>query len=400
MNTLPISLYKFMEYGLAGGTFQGFVDHYAEKYNKFEVDGFTFAPTQLGYTFSQLIASVGAVSLPTYVDPESPGYEGALREFSGVTDNIPTMKKFYRLNRVTVREKLQLAQKLGGNIPASLRAEFQDVFMGLIDEGTDGLIQSFYNALTNQRHQIVSTGQFTIDATNNPRGLKGITIKFGVPNSHIDTLTGTARWWTNADHASSHEGSASDPIGYMKDRVKAIRRTYHYNGRLRMEISKDLLDDLFTHSKVLTAIGYRLYAAASSDTVALNYAKNIGDEVLTETLRRMIGVDSIVARDSFAYVDAPGVNSDGDADIITTAISNFAPTNIAFLPEGNIGQIMGVEPLTLGYDADKVAFHNGRRLALQQRAEPKTHSIYIDSEAAQICVPSVPQYMFISTVTV
>ena len=400
MNTLPIDLYKFLEYGLGGDTYQGFVDHYEEKYNKFEVDGFTFAPTQIGYSFSQLIASVGAVSLPTYVDPESPGYEGALRDYKGVTDNIPTMKKFYRLNRVTVREKMQLAQKLGGTLPASLRAEFQNVFMGLLDEGTDGLIQSFYNALTNQRHQIVSTGQFTISSTNNPRGLNGITIQFGIDQTHFDTLTSTARWWTNASHVTSNEGSAADPIGYMKNKVRAIRRTYHYLGKLRMEISKTLLEDLLTHSKVLTAIGYRLYSAAANDTMALNFAKNSADEVLVENLRKMIGVDSIVARDSYAYVDAPGVNAASEPDLITTAIPNFEPTNIAFIPDGNLGQIMGVEPLTLGYDADKVAFHNGRRLALQQRAEPKTHSIYIDSEAAQICVPNVPQYMFISTVTV
>lgn len=399
MNTLPIDLYKFMEYGLGGDSFQGFVDHYQEKYNSTEIDGFQFAPTQIGYTFSQLIASVGAVSLPTYVDPESPGYESALRNVEGVTDNIPTMKKFYRLNRVTVREKMQLAQKLGGVIPSSLENEFSNVFMGLIDEGVDGLIQSYYNALTNQRHQIVSTGKFTIDAKNNPRGPQGITISFGIHDDHFDTLSGQNRWWTAADHTQANQGTTSDPIGYLKNRVKAIRRKYHYLGKLRMEISQDLLDDMLTHTAVLTAVGHRLYAAAQDDTIAFNYAKNVDDEMIIEALRKMIKVDSIVARDSYAFVDAPGVNDAGENDLVTSTISNFDVHNIAFLPDGDLGKIMGVEPITLGYDADKVARYDDGRLVLQERTEPKTHSIYIDSEAAQICVPSVPQYMFISTVT-
>lgn len=398
MNRLPINLYKFMEYGLGGDSFQGFVDRYEEKYNKFEVDGFTFAPTQMGYTFTQLVASLGVATLPTYVDPESPGYEQPISAPSGVVGNIPTMKKFYRLNRVTVREKMQLAQKLGGVIPASLSAEFANAFMGLIDEGVDNLIQGYYNALTNQRHQIVSTGKFTIDAaSNNPRGLSGITIDFGVNTLAANTTT--ARWWTSNDHTTANEGSASDPIKDMKNAVKAIRRTYHYVGRLKMEISQDLLDDLLTHSKVLTAIGYRLYAAASSAQAALEYAKNLGEDVLVDTLRRIIRVDSIVARDSFAYVGKIGTNAAGEPDIVEDVIPNFDEKNIAFLPEGNIGSIMGVEPLTLGYDEDKVARYSGGRLVLAERAEPKTHSIYIDSEAAQIVVPSMSKYMFVKTVT-
>ena len=70
------------------------------------------------------------------------------------------------------------------------------------------------------------------------------------------------------------------------------------------------------------------------------------------------------------------------------------------MPVGQIGTIQGVEPLTLGYEANKVASYDGGRLKLTQRANPATHSIDIESEAAQMCVPRMPQYMFISTVTV
>lgn len=401
MNTLPAGLYSLINLGLGGETFQSFVDKYAQKYDVTEIEGFRFAPVQLGYTFSQIISSAGASTLMNYVDPESEGYETSLGSIEGVTDNIPTMKKFYRLNRVTVREKMQLIQKMGGIVGSNMSRDIENAFLSLLDEGTDHLIQSFYNTLNNQRHQIVSTGKYTIDNTFNPRGIKGVTIQFNI--AAPDVLTGTARWWTNANHTVANEGSASDPIKYMKDRVKYIRRTKHYVGRLVMEISQDLLDDLLTHTKVLTQIGLRLYPAAASDATgatALNYAKNVSDEALIEELRRIIKVDAIKVRDTFAYMDSVGTDADGLPDIVQTSASNFDEKNIVFLPDGNLGDIRGVEPLTLGYEPDKVARHNDGRLILSERAIAKAHSIYIDAEAAQICVPSVPQFIFISTVTV
>ena len=396
MNTLPLTMYSLLEFGLGDESWQTFVDRYEEKYDDVQIDGFTFAPTQINYTFQQLIASTGATTLPAYVDPESPGYESALREVQGMTGNIPTQKKFYRLNRVTVMEKMQLMQKFGR---AALTPEMQGVFLGLLDESTDGLITAFYNSLTNQRMRIVSTGKFTIDATNNPRGLQGITIEYGIPTNHFDTLTSTARWWTNAEHTKTNEGTASDPIQYMKTRIKAIRRTYHYYGPLQIEMAQDLLDDLLTHSKVLSRIGHAMYPNVTDDATVIANAQNYDDEALTAYLTRLVGA-TIVGRDTYAYVDKPGTNSDGEKDLVTTQIPNFEATNIAFVPQGGLGSIMGVEPLTLGYEPDKVASYAEGRLKLCQRAIPETHSIYIESEAAQICVPDKPQAMFISTVTV
>lgn len=396
MNTLPLDLYSLIQFGLGDESWQEFVDRYEEKYDELQIDGFSFAPMQLGYTFQQIITSTGATPLPAYVDPESPGYEAALRSITGSSDNIPTQKMYYRLNRVTVREKLQLIQKVGA---AALTPEMQSIFVGLLDESTDGLIKSFYNALTHQRMQIVSKGKFTIDATNNPRGLQGITIEFGIPENHFDTLSGNDSFWTNTEHITGNEGSTSDPILYMKNRIKAIRRTYHYYGPIQIEMAVDLRDDLLTHSKVLSRIGHAMYPNVTDETTVVANAKNYSDEALMQYMGRLVGA-TIVARDTYAYVTKPGKNTDEENDIVTTQIENFDPKNIAFIPTGELGTIMGVEPITLGYDPKYVASYSGGRLKLTQRAEPKTHSLYIESEAAQICVPSQPQAMFISTVTV
>lgn len=378
---------------LGDGTFQEWVDYYEEKYNTLEIDGFDFDPLRLNCTWQQLIASTGATPLPTYVDPESPGYEIALRSLTGATGNIPTQKQYYRFNRVILEQQLQLIQQLGS---AAISQQMQNAFIGLLDESTDGLIQSYYNALTHQRMRVVSTGKFVISADNNPRGYQDVTIDFNVPADNFDTLSGTARWWTDTERTK--EGTASDPIDYLKKRVKFIRRDKRYYGPLRMEISAPLWESFCEHSKVTSAIAAKLYPTATSETLA-SVVKSLSEDQIKAEVTKIIKVNSIVIRDSIAYVSKPGTGADGKPDLVTVPVENFKETNVAFIPEGRIGSIQGVEPITLGYNPEDVASYHGGRLKLTQRAEPKTHSIYIDSEFRQLCVPSAVPYMFISTVT-
>lgn len=395
MNRLDSNTYsELFSAALGGENWQHFVDRYNEKYDYDTVPDFVFAPTSISYTFQQLVASAGAKTLPAYVDVDSPGYLAALSVLEGVTGNIPTQKKFYRLDRRVVLEKLQLIERYGLD---AMDKSMRDAFLSLLDESTDGLIASFYNALAYQRNQIVSKHEFVIDTPNNPRGLHGITIKFGVPSANTDTVSGTSRWWTDADHTT--EGTASDPLDYLRKRVKWIRRDGHYTGALRMEMSQDLWDDMTGHSKVQKAVGLRLYPGAASDAIATSLAKNADDDAVKEAIRKIIRVDSIVIRDTYAFIDKPGTDSDGNPDLVTERIEAFDGKTVAFVPEGGLGDIQGVEPITLGYDDDKVAGFEGNRLKLSQYAEPRTHSLYIESEAAQICVPDKPNYMFRSVVT-
>lgn len=391
MRNNPVDFYKLLEFGLGGDTWQQFVDRYKEKYDGMVIDGFEFAPTSINYTWQQLVAATTVTTLPTYVDPESPGYEKQRGSAKGETGSIPTQKAFYSLNRTIVREKMQLMQMFG---QAALNQDMMNVIMGLLDESADGLIKGYYNSLTNQRMQIVSTGKFKIDATNNPRGIKDITFDFGIDESHFDTLSGTQRWWTNAD--KSTEGTASDPIAYMKNKVKEIRSKYHYYGPLKIEMAKEMMDALLSHSKVLKRIGMMLYPLSSVDNsgaTALAYAQNLADDAIKQSLVRLVGCE-IVERDSKAYVD----DWTEDGVLTQKEIENFSLTNISFIPQGTIGNIQGVTPLTMGYEPSKVAFFDDNRLVLSQRMNPETHSIYIESEAAELCVPSLPKYMFICTV--
>lgn len=385
-----------LQLGLGGESWQSFVDHYEEKFNARSIDGFDFDPISISYTFSQLLAQVGASVLPTYVDPESEGYEMPLASAEGVSGNIPTQKLFYSVNRVIVREQMQLAQRFG---TAAMNEDMRDVIFKLLDEGTDGLIDAFWNALKHQRDQIVSTGEFSINATNNPRGIKGLTIGFGILAEQKDTLTGTASWWTDAAHTT--EGSKSDPVKYVRDRVKFIRRgaKWKYAGPLRLELTQDLLDDVLTHSKVLAAIGYQVAPSSGTDAAAQAVGANVSDEQKLDILRRLWRVEEVVPRESYSYVSKPGVDASGAPDLVTEQIDNFNKKNIAIVPTGKLGSIQGVKPLSMGYDPENVAYSMGGRLLIEQEGIPRTHSINVNGEMAQLCVPSAIRHMLISTVT-
>ena len=166
------------------------------------------------------------------------------------------------------------------------------------------------------------------------------------------------------------------------------------------EIASDLLDDLLTHSKVLKRIGLALYPSAAGatnpDTVASQYAQNMTDEGKLDAIRRIIGA-SIIARDSIAAVD----KFDSDSKSLKTeTIENFNPLNVSFVPDGQVGTIKSVQPMVFTDDpTQRIAWFDGGRTLLTQRFESKTKSMYVESEMAVLCVPNMPQYMCVYTVT-
>jgi hypothetical protein len=150
----------------------------------------------------------------------------------------------------------------------------------------------------------------------------------------------------------------------------------------------------------LQKIGYNLVPTAASAAIAQSVGENTGDDQKKEIIRKLIKVDEIVTRDTYAYVSAPDTTGANAPDLVTTQVENFKKENIAFIPTGKIGGIQGVQPLSMGYDASDIAYAMGNRLLIEQEGIPRTHSINVNGEMAQLCVPSAVRQMFISTVTV
>lgn len=395
MRTMVKNYYDLMTFGLGNFSFQQFVDRFQTKYNDLQTDGFGWDPDiQIDYTYEQLIASLGIVTLPTYVDVDSEGLDKSLGEFKVGQNKIPTQKQRYPVNAKMLRERMLMVQRFG---EAALNNDTQTALMNILFESTDNLLSANRNALTHQRMRIVSTGQFTIDIENNPRGLKGYTFDFGVPDKNKETLTTTARWWTKSDHITANEGSTSDPLLFLKNKRKEMRRLGYPNGHY--EMTENLFDDMLTHSKVLKRIGLSLSPGLASDTTgaaSIQYAQNMTDDALKAAVERIIGCP-IVTRDSIAAVEK---FDDESKSIKPVTIENFSPTNVSFVPDGELGTIKSVQPMVFAEDpTQRIAWFDGGRTLLTQRFESKTKTMYVESEMAVLCVPNRPQYMSIFTVT-
>lgn len=390
MNTRPGNYYELLAFGLGDVTFQQFVDKFKTKYNKEQTDGFAWDPeVQLDYTYEQLEVNLGITTLPTYVDSESDAYDRSLGGFVIGSNKIPTQKARYAMNRKILRERMLAVKKFG---QAALTGESRDAILNLMFESTDKLLQANVNARTHQRMRICSTGKFTIDAENNPQGLTGLTFDFGIPAENMDELKTTERWWTKREHVKANEGAASDPLQYLKNKVKMMRKNGYPAGHF--EMSQDLFDDLLTHSKVLKRIGLALNPMVTDES-AIVAAKNLTDDVLKSQIDRIIGCN-IVTRDSVAAVDKYDADS---KSLKPVSIENFAPCNVSFVPDGQIGTIKSVQQLTMDDPTERVAWFDGNRTLLTQRYNSATKTMYVQSETSILLVPQMPRYMQIYTVT-
>lgn len=382
--------YDLMTFGLGDVSFQQFVDRFQLKYNELNVEGFNWDPEiQLDYTYEQLIGSLNIATLPVYVDEASEGLDKSFGSFQIGSNRIPTQKHRYPVSAKMMREQMIMYNRFGA---ASLTGQTRDALRDLLFDSTDKLIAGNRNALTHQRMKIASTGQFTIDLENNPRGLKGLTFDFGVKTK--ETLTTTARWWTNAEHTTANEGSASDPLLYLKNKAKAARKAGY--PAFHFEMAQDLFDDLLMHSAVLKRIGFAAYPAAT-DATALSYAQNMTDEAKKDAIQRIVGVE-IKTYDSLAAVEKFDEETKG---IKPVTIENFKSTNVSLVPNGQIGTIKSVQPMVFTDDpTQRIAWFDGGRTLITNRFESKTKTMYVESEMAVLCVPNMPQYMQIYTVTV
>lgn len=384
------SFYDVVRYGLQGKTYQQFVDKFALIYNKPQTDGFDWDnQIQLDFTYEQLDAELGVATLPTYVDFDSPGPYKSYGKASVATGKMIRFKHGFALDEKIIREQLIMMKRYG---EAALTNESVNALRDLLFDSTDKLISGNHNMLTRQRMQVVSTGQLAITVDDNPQGLSGITFDFGIPADNKETLSGTSRWWTAAEHTTANEGSASDPIGYLKKKRKKIARK---TPNVKLEMSSTLFDDLLTHSKVLTKIGLALYPAASTGEIALAYAQNLTDEALKSAIERLIGCP-VVVRDSISYVEKYNKET-GEIDHVM--LDNFDIHNVAFVPQGKLGTIRAVEPIAVPDPAARLAYFDGGRTLIKQTFNSDTNTQYIQSECTALCVPTVRKHMYISTVT-
>lgn len=380
MNTYPVQFYDLLSRALGGNDgrrLQGFLDNVvAQKYNKLNIPGFKFAPEmQLDFTYEQLQKEIGLNVMASYLDLDSQpipvGTEGAVIS----TGRIPRMKMVEYYNEDKYRKLLIAEQRFGASSDRVVNAAVEALF-----NTADTLVGGHTNALTYQRHQIVSTGKFTLNSTNNPNGLVGLTFASHVPTANINTLSGTKRWWTASDYST--EGSAADPIGDMIAMVEVARQK---GVQGHFEINASYLDKVLKHSKVVAAIGANLFPTAADSAASAAYlsrAKKI--EVLAEIVgARIDAIDAIVATE---------VYNKSTKTLERKMIDAFEANVVVFVPDGNLGEILTVEPIAI--EGGTYATFYGGRLLLTVDVDDKYKCQSFNTEMTSLVVPNKPQYMW------
>lgn len=380
MNTYPVQFYDLLSRALGGNDgrrLQGFLDNVvARKYNQLNIPGFKFAPQmQLDFTYEQIQKEIGLNVMAAYVDLDSQpipvGTEGAVIS----TGRIPRMKMVEYYNEDKYRKLLIAEQRFGAGSNQVVNAAVNALF-----NTVDNLVGGHTNALTYQRHQIVSTGKFTVNSTNNPNGIVGLTFASHVPAANINTLSGTKRWWTDTEKTT--EGSAADPIADMVAMVETARKK---GVKGHFEVNASYLDAILKHSKVVAAIGANLYPLATNATSAAAYLSRARK---IEALADIVGapVDAIDA------VVATEVYNKTTKKLERTMIDAFEANVVVFVPDGDLGEFITVEPIAIE-GGTYGTFYDGR-LLLTVDVDAKYKCQSFNTEMTTLAVPNKPQYMW------
>ena len=309
---------------------QKFVDTYLEPFNDLAIDGFKFNNDMLDdFTYEQVERYVGIAPLAPIVDPDSnPIPFGRDGEVIG-TGSVPRMKVTDNLNEKDIRALWKLARRI--DVPDSLVKAKAGAKVG---EALVHRTNSFINQISFQRDQMVSTSKVTYNATNNPYGIS-VELSGRVPAGNKNTLMGDKRWWPDATYAT--EGAKSDPIGDMKKMAEEARR--HGVINCHFEVNNLFLDKILSHSKVVDSLkGWFAYLGGVSSVQDLNpFNRNRQIAALSDLVGKPIIEKSRIAEVEY-YANGKRA---------TRQFETFEKDVVVLVPDGNIGEILTVEPVKL-----------------------------------------------------
>lgn len=358
---------------------QTFVDSTMSlKYNGLKLDGFSFDPDmQLDYTYEQIQKELGITPMASYYDVDSPAIPKAEQEISLATGRIPRMKEVIYFNEDKVRKQLILEKMLSDEkIPIQAGQKLFDVINELIGRHT--------NSLTYQRNQMVSAGKLVLNDKNNPDGTLRVTLSANVPLKNRKTLSGDEKFWKDKTYAK--EGANADPIQSIIDWLQPI---LDKGIKGHIEINLTYYRRLLRHSKVNQTIGFGLWPTTSAES-ATGAATVLPLSKKTSALEDLLGV-KIKTVDSISSVLTYNTTS---KRMEPTTAPSFNPDVIVFIPDGNVGKVLTVMPISIQDNSALVSTFYDGRLMLTVARDAVTKCQGFHTEMTPLVVPNVPQYFF------
>ncbi len=379
MNTYPQEFYNPLAIALNGATLQDFLDEILAENNTLELTGFTFNDDLLpDFTYEQIQRTLGMEVMASYVDLDSPAIPVSTEGDVIGTGKIPRMKSVEYYNEDKLR-KLKLAEDRRSisreEIINKAGVELGGIFAKLVTRHT--------NSLTYQRHQMVSTGKLELTDTNNPNGVKNITLGAHVPTANKKIINDDTKWWT--DKTKATEGAKSDPIKDMQNMVKAANKKGAR--KVHFEVNSNFLDAILGHSKVVAALAANLFpladvAVATGQIAYMERARKFS------ALKGIVGVD-IVEWDTLVSVERFNRQT---GLIERPEFDAFDDNVLVLVPDGSLGEILTVEPILL--EGGDYGFAFGRKLAVTIGKDYVKKCQSYNSEMTSLVVPDKPQYMW------
>lgn len=359
---------------------QGFVDTFLAKYNVLDLTGFKLKEMQLDFTFEQIQKELNMNVMASYTAIQSEPIPIGTQGFSVSTGSIPRQKMRETMDEIKLREMYLLQDRKSVSSNRAMMAAADNLFVTL-----DNLVGGHANAMTYQRNQIVSTGGFVTTDTNNPQGLKNYKYSANIPTSNVVSLSGTSRWWTDKGTYKT-EGSACDPIADLTALVEDAENigvtAKHF------EIDELYAKRILKHKKVIEAIAVNQYPMAKDVAMASSAILNISWKNRLEILGNIVGAPFKVI-DHIATVQKLASDK---THLENIQMRSFATDVIVLVPDGNIGQVLSVEPLKLsgGLYAERM----GGRLLINVTHDYQRKIQSFDTELTALCALDKPKYMF------
>lgn len=392
MNTYTPKFYDLLSLALGSSdsyVLQSYLDNVmASKYNELSIPGFAWSENMSpDFTVEVLYKNVDIIPMAQYVDLDSPAVPIGTSGMGGYTAKIPRMKLSEYYNEDKMRKVMLAERKLNG-----LRNGANDVInaaRNTLFVTTDTLIGAHVNSLSYQRHQMVSKGLLEINSTNNPMGVKDLRIEAKVPTKNVTTLKGTARWWTSlSDGTYSTPGSTCDPVKDLKKMVRNAQLSGLRN--MHFELEYNYAEQVIEHPKIVAAIAAKIFINASNEGWALTNVANMDTDAKFEQLGKIVGapfqiIDHVSAVQKF--------NKDAQK-LVSNQLDAFEPGVIVLVPDGQIGEIVPVEPIVVNDPAATYGgFFDGRLLLTVTYDASKKAQAY-ETELTALSAPTMPQYMY------
>lgn len=392
MNTYTPKFYDLLSLALGSSdsyVLQSYLDNVmASKYNELNIPGFAWSENMSpDFTVEVLYKNVDIIPMAQYVDLDSPAVPIGTSGMGGYTAKIPRMKLSEYYNEDKMRKVMLAERKLNG-----LRNGVNDVInaaRNTLFVTTDTLIGAHVNSLSYQRHQMVSKGLLEINSTNNPMGVKDLRIEAKVPTKNVTTLKGTARWWTSlSDGTYSTPGSTCDPVKNLRDMVRNAQlfglRNMHF------ELEFNYADQIAAHPKVVEAVATELLVGAVNEDWAIAKVNYMTTEAKLATLGKIVGAP-------FQIMDHVSTVQKFNKDtqkLENKQLNAFEPGVIVLVPDGQIGEIVPVEPIVVNDPAATYGeFFDGRLLLTVTYDASKKAQAY-ETELTALSAPTMPQYMY------